>query len=87
MSGVVRTLQAAAKHLPEGTGCIINTTSITSYVGEAHLLDYSATKGAITAFTRALSQQMAGKGKCTVHDVCATRYTMDQHRTLQYMAV
>jgi NAD(P)-dependent dehydrogenase (short-subunit alcohol dehydrogenase family) len=30
--------------------------------GEPELLDYSATKGAIVAFTRGLSQQLAEKG-------------------------
>lgn len=36
-------------------------------MGEATLLDYSATKGAIVAFTRGLSQQLAGKGgSCVV---------------------
>ncbi len=54
-------LQAACKHLPSG-GSIINTTSITAYMGEATLLDYSATKGAIVAFTRGLSQQLVSKG-------------------------
>lgn len=34
---------------------IINTTSVTAYRGSAHLIDYSATKGAIVSFTRALS--------------------------------
>ena len=40
---------------------IINTTSVTAYKGSAHLLDYSSTKGAITSFTRSLSQALAGK--------------------------
>jgi NAD(P)-dependent dehydrogenase (short-subunit alcohol dehydrogenase family) len=35
---------------------------VTAYRGSSHLLDYSATKGAITAFTRSLSQQLAEKG-------------------------
>lgn len=37
---------------------IINTTSITSYRGSETLVDYSSTKGAITAFTRSLSQHL-----------------------------
>ncbi len=41
--------------------CIINTTSVTAYRGSEELLDYSATKGAITTFTRSLSQNLAGK--------------------------
>ncbi len=46
------------KHLKKGAA-IINTTSVTAYKGSAHLLDYSSTKGAITSFTRSLSQALA----------------------------
>jgi NAD(P)-dependent dehydrogenase (short-subunit alcohol dehydrogenase family) len=53
-------IKAAMKHLKKGAA-IINTTSVTAYKGSAHLLDYSATKGAITAFTRSLSQALADK--------------------------
>ncbi|HJH74431.1 MAG: SDR family oxidoreductase [Gordonibacter pamelaeae] len=48
-------VKAALPHLPEG-GAIVNTTSVTAYQGSPQLLDYSATKGAITAFTRSLSE-------------------------------
>ena len=54
--------KAALKHLPQGQGAIINTTSVTAYRGSPHLLDYSATKGAIVAFTRSLSKALAEKG-------------------------
>jgi NAD(P)-dependent dehydrogenase (short-subunit alcohol dehydrogenase family) len=53
--------QAARPHLKEGA-TIVNCTSVTSYAGEPELIDYSSTKGAITAFTRALSEQLVGKG-------------------------
>lgn len=53
--------QAALPHLRKGSA-IINTTSITMYTGEKELLDYSSTKGAITAFTRSLSEQLVSKG-------------------------
>ena len=53
--------KAAMKYLKKG-GAIINTTSVTAYKGSAHLLDYSSTKGAITAFTRSLSQALAEEG-------------------------
>src|SRR5882757_2447313 len=52
--------KAALKHLKKGAA-IINTTSVTAYKGSPHLLDYASTKGAITSFTRSLSQALAGK--------------------------
>jgi NAD(P)-dependent dehydrogenase (short-subunit alcohol dehydrogenase family) len=53
--------QAARPHLKKGSA-IINCTSITSYQGSKELLDYSSTKGAITAFTRSLSENLVGEG-------------------------
>lgn len=41
---------------------IINTTSVTAYRGSAHLIDYSATKGAIVSFTRSLAANLVDKG-------------------------
>jgi NAD(P)-dependent dehydrogenase (short-subunit alcohol dehydrogenase family) len=52
--------KAVMKYLKE-SAVIINTTSVTAYKGSAHLLDYSSTKGAITSFTRSLSQALADK--------------------------
>ena len=54
-------VQAARPHLKAGAA-IVNCTSITSYQGSKELLDYSSTKGAITAFTRALSENLVGEG-------------------------
>ena len=54
-------VQAALPHLKAGSA-IVNCTSITMYRGSEELLDYSSTKGAITAFTRSLSQNLIGKG-------------------------
>jgi NAD(P)-dependent dehydrogenase (short-subunit alcohol dehydrogenase family) len=59
--GMFYLVQAARPHLNEGAR-IINCTSVTMYKGAAELLDYSATKGAITAFTRSLSQNLAEHG-------------------------
>jgi NAD(P)-dependent dehydrogenase (short-subunit alcohol dehydrogenase family) len=50
--------RAALKHLPEG-GAIVNCGSITGLEGSKELIDYSATKGAIHAFTKALAQNLA----------------------------
>ena len=53
--------KAALKHLKKDSA-IINTTSVTAYRGSPKLLDYSSTKGAIVAFTRSLSMNLAEKG-------------------------
>ncbi|MFL5487219.1 MAG: SDR family oxidoreductase [Gemmatimonadaceae bacterium] len=53
--------KAAIKRMKKGS-CIINTGSITGLEGEKTLLDYSATKGAIHAFTKSLAQNLVEKG-------------------------
>ena len=53
--------KAAIPHLKENDS-IINTTSVNAYIGPEILLDYTATKGAIVSFTRALSNQIVSKG-------------------------
>ena len=50
----------AVPHLSEGDS-IINSTSVTAFRGSAAMVDYSATKGAILSFTKALSAQLAPK--------------------------
>ncbi|OJJ49500.1 hypothetical protein ASPZODRAFT_127967 [Penicilliopsis zonata CBS 506.65] len=48
---------------------IINCASVNPYIGRGDLLDYTSTKGAIVAFTRALSNQQISKG-IRVNCVC-----------------
>ena len=54
-------LKEALDHLKENS-TIVNTTSVTSYRGSSHLLDYASSKGAITSFTRSLSSMLVSKG-------------------------
>ncbi|OPA80897.1 NAD(P)-dependent oxidoreductase [Paenibacillus selenitireducens] len=51
----------ALPYLTQGS-VIINTASITAYKGSQDLLDYSATKGAMVAFTRSLAGSLVGQG-------------------------
>lgn len=53
--------QAALPHMTKGDA-IVNTSSVTAYRGSPGLIDYSATKGAITTFTRSLALNLVGQG-------------------------
>src|ERR1041384_912795 len=59
--GYFRMTKAALPHLKK-KAVIINTGSITGLEGSKELLDYSATKGAIHAFTKSLAQNLIEKG-------------------------
>lgn len=53
-------LKAALPHLKEGD-VIINTSSILGLIGKEFLIDYSTSKGAVNAFTKALAQNLADR--------------------------
>ena len=50
--------KAALDHMKAGDS-IINTSSVTTYRGSEHLVDYASTKGAIVGFTRSLAKMLA----------------------------
>ncbi len=54
-------VQAAKPHLPAGSA-IVTTTSVQSFDPSDHLMDYAATKSAITSFTISLAKQLAKDG-------------------------
>ncbi|HEX7056407.1 MAG TPA: SDR family oxidoreductase [Bacilli bacterium] len=60
--------KAALPHMKPGSA-IINAASLTAYEGNEQLIDYSATKGAIVAFTRSLSKSLHSRG-IRVNGVC-----------------
>lgn len=61
IDGYFHMVRAAVPHMPRGSS-IVQTGSITGLEGSKELLDYSATKGAIHAFTKSLAQNLLDRG-------------------------
>ncbi len=71
--------KAALSHFKQGD-VIINTASIVAYEGNETLIDYSATKGAIVAFTRSLSIVSAKRNSCKW---CCARPDLDTSYSIE----
>jgi len=61
IGGYLRMARAALPHMKAGAS-IINTGSTTGLRGSPHLIDYSATKGAIHALTKSLASNLLERG-------------------------
>jgi len=61
IGGYIQMARAVLPHLGEGSS-IVNSGSETGLFGSKSLIDYSATKGAIHAFTKALASQLLPRG-------------------------
>lgn len=61
VQGMFSTCRAALRHMPEG-GAIVTVGSINSFVAWENDGAYTASKGAVMQFTRALAVDVAGRG-------------------------
>lgn len=61
MYAYFRLCRAALRHMKPGAAIVV-TSSVTGLTGSKELPDYSATKGAINAFTKTLAQNLVEKG-------------------------
>ncbi len=61
VAGYLHMARAALPHLDEGAS-IINCGSVTGLFGSPKLIDYSTSKGAVHAFTKALAENLLARG-------------------------
>jgi len=74
--------RAAGKHLiGQGSGKIINIASTSGILGKAMLVAYSASKGALIQFTKALSAEWASKG-VQVNAIAPGAFATDAQRAV-----
>jgi NAD(P)-dependent dehydrogenase (short-subunit alcohol dehydrogenase family) len=60
-------VRAALPHLKQSKGCVLNIGSINAYSGEANLLAYSVSKGALMTLSRNLADALAYDGVRVIH--------------------
>jgi NAD(P)-dependent dehydrogenase (short-subunit alcohol dehydrogenase family) len=51
----------ALRHLPDGSGVIVNTSSLAAVQGNPYMSAYSASKGAVLAFSQCLAAELSGR--------------------------
>ena len=74
--------RAAGKHLiGQGSGKIINIASTSGILGKAMLVAYSASKGALLQFTKAISAEWASKG-VQVNAIAPGAFATDAQRAV-----
>ena len=74
--------RAAGKHMvQQGSGKIINIASTSGILGKAMLVAYSASKGALLQFTKALSAEWASKG-VQVNAIAPGAFATDAQRAV-----
>ena len=62
-TGTLRCIQAAARQfIPQGSGCIINLASVTSFVDNIEVSAYAAAKNAVVGLTRSCANEWAKHG-------------------------
>jgi 2-deoxy-D-gluconate 3-dehydrogenase len=77
-----RLTRAAGRHLlAQGSGKIINIASTSGILGKATLVAYSASKGAVLQFTKALAAEWAGRG-VQVNAVAPGAFATDAQRAV-----
>ena len=69
--------------IENGYGRIINVASVAGVYGNAKFTHYSATKGAVISFTKALAKEVADKG-ITVNAVSPGSVSLSKNRDIDY---
>lgn len=60
--GTAVVCREALRHLPDGSGVIVNVASSSAAHGNPYMTAYSASKGAVLAFSLSLAAELVGRG-------------------------
>ncbi len=82
--GTVYFTKAVLNNMKEnGYGRIINVSSVAAVYGNANMVHYSATKGAVNSMTKALAKEVAACG-ITVNSVCPGSVSSSENSDIDY---